>query len=206
MTKLKEQWYQLSNQYSIDPQIAEDYWQEISSHYSGKGRYYHNLHHLEFMTGHFMKNRDKLKDPDAVLFAIFYHDIIYKTGRSDNEAKSADVAEERLKAAGINGYLIQKTKALIMATKNHEHDTDEDINFLVDFDLAILGENPAAYERYTQQVRKEYRIYPDILYKPGRKKVILHFLGMEHIYKTSVYRENCEGQARLNLETELKKY
>lgn len=53
------------------------------------------------------------------------------------------------------------------------------------------------------QVRKEYSIYPDLLYKPGRKKVLQHFLQMERIFKTQVFYDKYETQSRRNLEKEL---
>ena len=59
------------------------------------------------------------------------------------------------------------------------------------------------YDTYCQQVRKEYSIYPDFLYKPGRKKVLEHFLNMERIFKTTYFFDLYEAQARENLRREL---
>ncbi|MGJ4745117.1 hypothetical protein ACQV5M_02045 [Leptospira sp. SA-E8] len=57
--------------------------------------------------------------------------------------------------------------------------------------------------RYSKQIREEYDIYPDELYKPGRKKVLEYFLSMDSIFKTKEYREKKEKQARENLSWEL---
>jgi predicted metal-dependent HD superfamily phosphohydrolase len=40
----------------------------------------------------------------------------------------------------------------------------------LDADLSILGKDLDTYLAYTKMIRKEYSIYPDFLYKPGRKK------------------------------------
>jgi predicted metal-dependent HD superfamily phosphohydrolase len=89
-----------------------------------------------------------------------------------------------------------------MATKRHEP-SDDEIDLFTDADLSILGSSPDVYQLYSQQVRQEYSIYPDLLYKAGRKKMLLHFLEMEHIYKTSFFRNKYETTARRNLENEL---
>jgi len=68
-----------------------------------------------------------------------------------------------------------------------------------------LGQPSDVYEQYCGQIRKEYSIYPDIVYKPGRKKVLIHFLNMEKIFKTSFFYDKYELQARANLESELKR-
>jgi predicted metal-dependent HD superfamily phosphohydrolase len=46
-------------------------------------------------------------------------------------------------------------------------------------------------------------VYPDVIYKPGRKKVLAHFLQMERIYKTGIFFTMFEKQARQNLQDEL---
>jgi len=67
----------------------------------------------------------------------------------------------------------------------------------------VLGADAETYQQYTQQIRKEYGIYPNIVYNPGRKKVLQHFLSMPHIYKTEVFYNRYEKQARVNLAWEL---
>jgi len=58
------------------------------------------------------------------------------------------------------------------------------------------------YDQYKAAIRAEYRIYPDILYRKGRKKVLEHFLERDQIYYTSVFQAR-EEKARANLEREL---
>jgi predicted metal-dependent HD superfamily phosphohydrolase len=42
-------------------------------------------------------------------------------------------------------------------------------------------------------------MYPDFLYKPGRRKVLTHFLEMERIFKSDHFYQKYEEQARKNL-------
>ena len=43
------------------------------------------------------ENREQIIDFDALLFAIWFHDIIYKTSKKNNEEKSAEFASSVLK-------------------------------------------------------------------------------------------------------------
>ena len=134
---------------------------------------------------------------------LFYHDIIYQVFRKDNEEQSAAFAKKVLADLGVAPERVERCVRHIQATKQHHWSDDPDCNYLLDMDLGILGSERERYELYTQQIRKEYRIFPDLLYKPGRKKVIDHFLGLDSIYKTEYFRALFEKQARNNLKWEL---
>ena len=170
--------------------------------YTHKSRHYHNLSHLEQMLGLLNNCKESIVDWDSVLFALYYHDIIYKVPGSDNEEKSAQLAVERLKSIGVSEKIISKCYDWILATKNHLPSTDNDCNLLLDADMAILGQSPDLYNTYRQNVRKEFSIYPDLLYNPGRKKVLQGFLKMNNIYHTPQFAI-LEKQAKENITREL---
>jgi predicted metal-dependent HD superfamily phosphohydrolase len=90
-----------------------------------------------------------------------------------------------------------------MATKNHDLSDDGDTNFFTDADMAILGSGNGEYHQYSTMIRKEYKFYPDFVYKPGRQKILQTFLQMAHIYKTGHFRNLYEEQARKNITNEL---
>lgn len=176
-------------------------WEELVKAYSGKNRYYHNLTHLEEMITQYERYHSQLTFPAEVLYTIFYHDYIYKATSKENELKSAEFAVSILPAnARINKDLVFE---MILATKLHEHNKVEDINWLIDFDLKILSKEWKAYEVYFKQIRKEYKIYPDLLYHPGRKKALQHFLENEFIFQTETFRTQFEEQARENILKEI---
>ena len=193
----------MAGSYTSDVALVDGLWDEIVEHYSTKNRHYHNLGHLEYMIRLAFVYKSEISDFNVLLFSIFYHDIVYNVKRSDNELKSAEIASDRLKRLGLTDTQIRQCHQQIMATKEHDHAEGMDTNFLVDFDLAILGENTEKYSEYTRRVRKEYAIYPDFLYKKGRKKVLRHFLEMDKIFKTKLFIESFEAQARKNIQREL---
>ncbi len=200
---LPDTWNELLKNYRVSPELAVKYWQEIESHYTRKGRHYHDLSHLAYMLNWTTKCRDHLEAFPLVQFSTFYHDIIYDAKRQDNEARSADLARERLTALGLPQKEVEVCCAQIMATQGHEATVDQDTCYLLDIDLGILGESPAHYLNYTQCIRKEYAMFPNFMYKRGRKKVLKHFLAMDHIYKTELFRSSHGPQARKNLTSEL---
>ena len=86
---------------------------------------------------------------------------------------------------------------MILATKDHQCNNVEDEKWLIDFDLKILSKDWDAYQVYFEQIRKEYSIYPDFLYKPGRKKALEHFIKNDFIFQTEEFRalyENKRGK------------
>lgn len=200
---LEDTFLQVLSAYQVPAAQAESLWKEISQAYSSPKRHYHHLGHLEDMLHLLNEAKDLIQEKDAVLLALFYHDIVYNTLKKDNEEQSAVIAVKRLTAVGLPAPLIHQCREAILATKKHTLHPNEDINLFTDADLAILGSTPETYKQYGQAIRKEYAIYPDLLYKPGRRKVLEQFLNMEHIYKTSFFRERFEYQARKNIEAEL---
>ena len=93
---------------------------------------------------------------------------------------------------------------MIMATKKHGVCSNPDANYFTDADLSILGTSRDVYLNYTKQIRKEYKLFPDIIYKEGRRKVIQHFLKKDTIFKTPFFSGRYETQANENLRAELK--
>ncbi|MTE26990.1 hypothetical protein F1003_08645 [Winogradskyella sp. ZXX205] len=150
--------------------------------------------------------KSHIEDYDVLVFAIWYHDIIYKSTKKDNEVKSALFAKKALKSLNFNEKRIENIENLIISTKKHQIilDENDDNAYLLDFDSSILGSDWKTYQNYTQQIRKEYKIYPEFMYKPGRKKVLQHFLERETLYFTEVYQDKFETQARENIIKELK--
>ena len=176
-------------------------WLDLEKAYSKKSRHYHNLFHIEAMTASYEKYSDRLQFPNEVLYSIFYHDYIYVSSEKDNELKSAEFAIKILpKNTSLNPKMVFDT---ICATQLHQHNDNEDINWLIDFDLKVLAGGWNDYQIYLEQIRKEYRIYPDFLYKPGRVKALKHFLENEFIFQTEEFRDLYEERARRNIEKEI---
>ncbi|WP_241331390.1 HD domain-containing protein [Chryseobacterium arthrosphaerae] len=201
---LKDRFLRICLPFDKDHERISRFWNEIETKYTEKGRYYHNLLHLDNMFQELEAVKDRISRFTLLSFAVFYHDIIYDATSKSNEEKSAVTAEKRLAELGLSYEEIMIVSDQILATKSHQKSENMDINYLLDADLSVLGKDRETYLVYTQMIRKEYSIYPDFLYKPGRKKVLRHFLELENIFKTEYFRDQYETQAKENIETELR--
>lgn len=203
---LFEVWSDLVSPFSTDPKKTVTLFKEIVEKYTEKKRWYHNLNHLRSLLRLAVEFDNKILNSAVVKFSIFYHDVIYKTSRSDNEEKSALLAEKRLRDMNVSNEAVDLVSLFIACTKNHEPKKcplESDLLYFLDFDLSILGSPNDEYEAYTRAIRKEYSIYPDFLYNKGRKKVIEHFLQKDNVFLTEDFQKRCEVQARQNLRLEL---
>jgi predicted metal-dependent HD superfamily phosphohydrolase len=192
-----------ASMYNNDTTLTQKLWTELVERYAERQRHYHTLLHLENLYIELSAIKDLFLDWDSIVFALFYHDVVYKATANDNEEKSAILAMNRLRQLGVVENKIKKCEQAILATKAHSTSHDGDINFFTDADLSILGKPWAVYEAYFKNVRKEYSIYPGLIYNPGRRKVLRYFQQMERIFKTEHFHGLYEEQARENLAREI---
>lgn len=204
---LRTLWDQLAGKYCNDAALIDRFFNEIASKYTSSRRHYHNLQHIQALLDLCDNYAAQLIDADVVAFSVFYHDIIYNVLRKDNEPRSAQMAIKRLQVLSVPPEKIEQVKIFIETTQTHAITAavthTGDLQLFLDFDMSILGAGWAAYEAYTQQVRREYRIYPDKIYYPGRKQFLQYCLQAEHIFQTPVFRDRYEARARENMAKEL---
>jgi predicted metal-dependent HD superfamily phosphohydrolase len=198
---LQERYTELLLKLSFNEKTIPSLWLSLEKAYSTKSRHYHNLNHLQEMIDLYDLYYSELEFPNEVLYAIYYHDFIYSVTKKDNELKSAELAIALLPTATtLNKELVFE---MIVATKEHQHNKIPAINWLIDFDLKVLSKDWEGYQRYFEQIRKEYKMYPNLLYKPGRKKALEHFLNNAFVYQTEAFRTKFELIARQNIQKEI---
>ena len=198
---LQEIYSELLQRIGFPTETLQKNWEDLETAYSSNSRHYHNLNHLAELMDCFETYNSNLQFPDEVLYALFYHDYIYSSTRNDNELKSAEYAIELLpENSTVNKQIIFD---MILSTKDHVCIGVEDEKWLIDFDLKVLAKAPEDYKIYANQIRKEFSIYPDLLYNPGRKKALKHFLEKEFIYQTDIFRKDFELKARINIQEEI---
>ena len=207
LDKVRLMWDELTGKYCHDPALIDRFFSELAKKYTSSRRHYHNLQHIQALLSFCESYANELNDGDVVAFAVFYHDIIYNVLRKDNEPRSAQLAVKRLAALSVPPEKTEQVKLYIEATQTHAitaavtHITD--LQLFLDFDMSILGAGWNDYEAYIRQVRREYRIYPDKLYYPGRQQFLKHCLQAEYIFQTPVFRDRYEARARENMAKEL---
>jgi predicted metal-dependent HD superfamily phosphohydrolase len=203
---LLHRWTEMAGRYSDDSSLIRKLFIEIESAYNSTGRYYHALPHIQYLLKLSDEFENLLHDKEIVDFSIFYHDVVYDVSRSDNEEKSALLAEGSLAQLKLPPEKVLKIVRYIIASKTHqlnEADREADLSWFLDFDMSILGCDWETYSHYLQDVRKEYLTYPDKIYAKGRSEFLLRTLNMPFIFNTSHFRTTHERQAWINMEREL---
>ena len=203
---LKETYIELLTNYTDDNSLKNELWTEIEQNYSEKKRHYHNLSHLENSLVELTGVKDKIENWNTILLTLFYHDIIYNSLKSDNEEQSAELAEKRMKQINVPFLTIENCKSQILATKKHLCNSISDINYFIDSDLSILGQQEEVYKKYSKNVRLEYLYYPSIIYNKARIQVLNNFLKQDSIFKTDYFKSKFEEQAKINLNTEIETF
>lgn len=198
--RVSKTWLSLMDKVA-NQELSNLYLQALLSAYSETHRHYHNLTHIMHVVD--LLNEADVND-DAVYLAALYHDYVYQPDKSDNESRSADIAELQLTSMGFSEDVINRVKMLIMATKHHIIDaTDPSGALFVDADMAILGSSTKRYQDYIEGVRKEYNAYPDNVYKVGRDLFLEKLLASDRIYISDWFYDAYEKIARLNIMKEL---
>lgn len=202
---LKREWYELTLKYVEDQVIVDGFWQDLVSSYNNKSRHYHNLSHIHNMLVEAKSIKTNIVNFDDLCFAIWYHDVVYESTRNDNEKRSAIFAKKYLKSFNIEEKRLKNIEKLIVSTQKHQILIAEnnDNAYLLDLDLSILGTDWDIYEKYTQDIRKEYKVYPNFIYEKGRKKVLRHFLERENLFFSSYFKNRFEAQAKANIKREI---
>ncbi|MFN8281771.1 MAG: hypothetical protein U0U67_01050 [Chitinophagales bacterium] len=201
---LKEYWNSVLSNYTDDVLYSDELFSQLINHYSESNRYYHNTTHIQKMLDLSFEYAAKLKDVETVQLAIFYHDIIYNSLSKTNETDSAALAVKQLSNTNFPVEKIKMVEQFIISTQKHLPLIDNaDLLYFLDFDLAILGTEQAAYTDYAEKIRKEYKWVPSFLYKKNRAKVLQHFLEREHIYYSEIFRNLYEVNARENIKFEI---
>lgn len=179
---------------------ALDTFEALVSAYSEPHRYYHTPDHVEACLLELDRAHDQVPEPDQVELALWFHDAVYRPTSSNNERDSAAWAGRFLTATGADGTVIRAVVNAIMATRHAAAPPEDQISsWVVDIDLSILGCPPAEYERFEENIRREYSRIPGLLFRLKRARILEALLARGDIYSTAWFRAKYEHQARLNL-------
>ncbi|MDO0913912.1 HD domain-containing protein [Streptomyces sp. DT2A-34] len=167
-------------------------------------RHYHTLTHLTAVLDHIDELADHADDPDVVRLAAWFHDAVYLPDRSENEERSARLAERALPEAGVPAERTAEVARLVRLTTTHAPAPDDrDGQVLCDADLAILAAPPSGYAAYTAAVREEYHFVPNDAFREGRAAILRQLLALPDLFSTPYGKEKWEATARYNLSSEL---
>jgi pantetheine-phosphate adenylyltransferase len=193
---------------------ARGVFKELIDRHSEDGRHYHDLSHLAALVSELDATSGVAPEWRVrLIWAIFFHDVIYNPQASDNEERSADLWIDKAGVLGLSESTIRWVDAVIRATKRHELPGPDHpvlrqqpdglvkqmMSLFLDMDLAILGAKPGRFDWYEEAISQEYAWVPKILYTTKRRSVIGKFLSRPRLFLTDSFAKRYEEQARLNL-------
>ncbi|MFD5631894.1 hypothetical protein [Streptomyces sp. NPDC127072] len=167
-------------------------------------RRYHTLTHLTAVLDHIDVLEKYADAPDLVRLAAWFHDAVYLPDRSENEERSAHLAERALPEAGVSASGTAEVARLVRLTVSHAPaDDDRNGQVLCDADLAVLASPAPAYALYTTAVREEYAFVPAEAFRTGRAAILRQLLELPRLFRTPHGEREWERPARQNLRAEL---
>lgn len=200
---LKDRWFQLTSHF-VAQDLGAEIWQQLEGQYAQPpGRAYHNLNHISDCFAQLDQVLDLVGNRLAVELAIFFHDVVYDSQATvpfQNEEKSADVAAQLLRSAGLPDSEVHIVTRLILDTRHNEVAQTADGRLLVDIDLSILGAQADRFWNYEDQIRQEYSWVELSAYRSRRAKIMEGFLLRDRLYQTPYFYEKYEEVARHNLQ------
>lgn len=198
---LRKRWLELWERIHGDLHIAEREYENLVARYTEPNRFYHTLKHIEWCLDELDAVKDLAHDVNAVETALWYHDIVYDTHRSDNEAQSALLAMRVLAEARVPDDFMLNVRDLILTTQhtNIPDSWDIDAHLVVDIDLASLGYPFEVFLKNNHDIRKEYTWVSEDEFRIANSKILGSFLRRENIYGTEYFRKKYEDKAQGNI-------
>jgi predicted metal-dependent HD superfamily phosphohydrolase len=173
--------------------------QQLVNSYNEPQRVYHTLNHIDHCLAHFDKIKIDLENPDAVELAIWYHDVIYKPGATDNERLSADLFMETTQDH-FNDSLRHTICQHIMATLHNSSEIDNnDTKFMVDIDLSSFGLPWPEFSADSDKLRQEMSAMSDEDYYRKQAAFQKKLMNRPRFFKSDYFYDNYEDLARQNL-------
>jgi predicted metal-dependent HD superfamily phosphohydrolase len=184
----------------------ETYQHIIHPAYKEPHRRYHTDRHIQECLAVVEAHIPFVQNIDAIVLALFFHDIVHDPMAMDNEEKSALRLYDMAPRLKMPSATVKLAMEAILATNHKPMDAVVGVTAYVrDADLAIFGMGNEEYydANYAWPVREEYAKVPDKVYKAKRAELLQGFLDRPSIYGTKVFYDVFEKPARKHLEREI---
>jgi len=150
----------LIDQFTTDAEIILRWSSTIISLYNqSPPRYYHTLGHIDHMLNLFDECKSQLQNHSTIELSIWFHDIIYEPKLNDNEIQSIGLFNQFGQQVNLNSQMKSDVEYLIQCTISHDISippnnlSQSEVEYFLDFDMAILGEDRRTYETYCNDLR-----------------------------------------------------
>src|SRR5688572_25884535 len=101
---------------SVGVASDEDDYRRVRRSWSGMGRHYHTLTHLDACLRELDGARELATRAGEVELALWFHDAVYRSWRHDNEQQSAALAARILRVAAAD--CVERIRQMVLATSH----------------------------------------------------------------------------------------
>ena len=161
-------------------------------------RHFHTLAHIRDCLQRLDEVAPLLGRRDEVELGLWFHDAIYVPGDPNNERRSAELFLGF--AAGAAPGFRQRVCRLILATRHLAPVQYDDRAFIVDIDLAGLGEPWDAFMHKGDLLRREFAGVSDDAYYGAQVVFLQRLVERRSLFATAYFRAAHESAARSNLQ------
>lgn len=214
LNEIENFWIQVCKECKVCDHVIVKWWKVVCDSYLESQRHYHTLRHIGHML--WLVKYDpiisaSIQNLSSVVFAVFFHDIVYDPQSKDNEVKSFELFLSFYTEAACQNLDHSLVQKYIAATETHctsEHSEtskqwgNTDMHIFLDLDMAILSVESLDYDDYADRIRQEYCHYTDDAYCRRRVNVLEQFLT-HRIYCCENVHKAWEESARRNVLSEI---
>ena len=180
-------------------------WREfrlVRADYQKPGRYYHTWQHI-YETVLFTRKHYGFQP--LVIFALFYHDVVYDASSKTNEYESAIQWEMYAKIRGLvrhNSLKVKTVSDLIKMTIKHRPEPNRPLIFsmMSDADMSIFLCPDEHYLEYARNIWREYSSFGRDAYLKGRLNFLATVDPETMFYTHQAKRMVHHARANLDLE------
>lgn len=144
---------------------------------------YHNVNHIYDCLGKALAHK---LSPEGTL-ALLYHDILYIPGFSHNEEGSVQWFKNDAMYLGVSNEKIAEVSDYILATKHKDPPRSPTEALVVDIDMSILAAPYELFLVYDTDVAAEYGMYPQAVFKAGRRAFLTDLLTKPQIFYSNAF-------------------
>lgn len=146
--------------------------------------------------------------------AVAFHDSVLRPGCTDNERRSAELWLEISREGYVSAEDRRAVALMIEATADHvgvsarpdtsEH--DRELCWLLDLDLASLGDAPEVFAGNTEDLRREAAVLDEREWRQGTIEFFLRLMAVDPLYRCRPIWSRREDAARANMTEALKRF
>ncbi len=184
---------------------AAEAFHDLRARYCGPDRHYHSASHIVRCLDWYDHAAAALGVSPVVEMAIWCHDVVYWPESQSNEKESVKWFSTQADGVLLRSFVDAVSKT-ILATRHTSVPESLAEKFMVDVDLAGLGQPWQQFFRDTQNLRREFKSVTEETFFVAQSKFLQKLANRPFIFSTPFFRNAFEQSARDNIARLVEQY